>query len=576
MRVAALLRRGAQLERFASGSSGRHAVPVRWAASRANTRRLSRRALLSRGAGGAAVVGTVACGWAAWLEPEPDEAELPLRYDVDRLTAYLQSRPWEVRRRCLEVVGELVPFTAKLLLEWRCGLLKDEDRCRTRAAEGREILSRLGPAFIKAGQALAIRPDLVPSIALKELQRLCDDCPAFPWPLARDTLEAELGKPLDDIFEGFGDVGDPRPVAAASLGQVYRWKLKGSQELVAVKVQRPNMAHAVAVDIYILRGIAAAIRWGLYTFTKTRVDHVMLVDAWAAGTFGELDYEAEAANQLRFRRALQSKMASRVYVPAVRTELTSRRVLVTEWVDGPRLADSSPAVIRSLVPTGVECFMVQMLELGLFHSDPHPGNLLVRGNQLVLLDFGLVAEIQDFSMERHATCLVHLINADYEALLDDFVGIGFLPADVDRQQVLPPLRSVLEQGMRSGGDLRRRAKNFQAISDDLSDLFYELPFMVPDYFALVTRALAVLEGIALVGDPEFDIFWAAYPYALSKATTILGARRAATLLSAAAAHAVQRLPAKDRVQAQNQYVKTGAAPDRGAEGLPGVAAAAAA
>lgn len=506
---------------------------------------------------GAAGVLAAGAGAAALAEPGPDEAELPRVYDVELFGAYLRRRPWCVRRRCARVVGELAPFSAKLLVEWQLGMLEDEERCRARAVEGREILTRLGPAFIKAGQALAIRPDLVPVVALKELQRLCDDCPAFPWPEARDILETELGKPLPEVFDGLYDMGDPQPVAAASLGQVYRWKLRHAENdgVVAVKVQRPDMAHAIAVDIYLLRGLASILRWGLSKVSESRVDLVFLVDAWAAGTFGELDYEAEAANQMRFRQALQSRMADRVYVPDVYRGLTSRRMLVTEWIDGPRLADCPPSVIRKLVPTGLECFMLQFLELGFFHSDPHPGNLLVRGGkELVLLDFGLVAEIQDFSMDRHATAVVHLINADYDALLDDFVGLGFLPGDVDRQCVLPPLTSVLKQGMHAGSDIRRRAKNFQAIADDMAELFFELPFMVPDYFALVTRALAVLEGIALVGDPEFNIFWAAYPFALSKAAAVLGPRKAAGLLGAATAHAVLRSPARERVPAEPSHM----------------------
>jgi len=147
-------------------------------------------------------------------------------------------------------------------------------------------------------------------------------------------------------------------------------------------------------------------------------------------------------------------------------------------------------------------------------------------------------------MEWMALAAVHLISADYDTLFDDLVELGLLARDADRQQVLPPLQRVLEQGMRAGANIRRRAKNFKAISDDLNTVFYELPFQVPDYFALITRALAVLEGIALVGDPEFDIFWASYPYALSKAHALLGTRRTAGLLSAAAARAAQHLTAE--------------------------------
>jgi len=492
---------------------------------------------------------------AAALEDVPDEAALPLEYDSEALADYCRRRPCTVLRRCFEVSISLAPLIARVVFDWRSGALKNEEVCHGHAVMTREILTRLGPAFVKAGQALSIRPDLVPEAALKELQRLCDDCPPFPWPAAREVLEAGLchdGQALGDLFS-FGTSAEmdgadiePKPVAAASLGQVYRWTRRHDGRQVAVKVQRPGMAHSVAVDMHILRYIARLTRFFLRQFTASRVDHVMLLDAWARGAYGELDYEAEAWNQEQFKRELEPRMGGRIYVPEVDHKLTSKRVLVSEWVAGPRLADCSPDVVRTLVPVGVECFLAQLLEIGAFHSDPHPGNLLVNDGRLVLIDFGLVAEIGRPSMESLAVACVHLISADYGALFDDLVALELLPPDADKEQILPPLTSVLRQGMRAGANIKRRAKNFQAISDDLNKVFYEMPFQVPDYFALITRALAVLEGIALVGDPEFDIFWAAYPYAFGKAVNILGSRRASGLLSAAMARSAMGLSAEER------------------------------
>jgi len=484
----------------------------------------------------------------AYLEPAPDESELPREYDIEALTCYWQARPWAVRKRCLEVVWELLPLTISVFIDKQRGLTTDNDVCHRHAVKTREALTRLGPAFIKLGQALSIRPDLMPAVALKELQQLCDACPAFAWEFARAALEEELGCDVNEIFEGLENC-TPEPIAAASIGQVYRWRLRKDGSVVAVKVQRPNMANAVSLDLYILRCIAQSLRAFIRCFTKARIDHVALLDAWATGTTRELDYIAEARNQERFREALVPNFKDRIYVPAVRHELTTRHVLVSEWVNGPRLADCSADVVRKLCPVGVECFMAQLLDLGLFHSDPHPGNLLVSDDGLlVLLDFGLVAEIDDINLHRHATAVVNLINANYDELLDDFIALGFLPEDIDKKRLLPPIQRVLEQGMKAGADMKRRKKNFQAISDDLNDIFFEFPFMVPAYFALVTRALATLEGIALVGDPEFDIFWAAYPFALSRVTAILGAKQTSGLMSAAAAHAAQSMTAPERAQ----------------------------
>merc|ERR1719210_3017914 len=142
-------------------------------------------------------------------------------------------------------------------------------------------------------------------------------------------------------------------------------------------------------------------------------------------------------------------MPGKVYVPEVFQEYTTRRVLVTEWIEGPKLADilrnSSPEIVRTLLPISLECFLAQLLDIGRFHSDPHPGNLLVRGGkELVLLDFGLVANIHPRCMKHLTMLTVHLINAEYDSVFDDFIALGFLPADAERDEILPPLRSVLE------------------------------------------------------------------------------------------------------------------------------------
>lgn len=162
----------------------------------------------------------------------------------------------------------------------------------------------------------------------------------------------------------------------------------------------------------------------------------------------------------------------------------------------------------------------------------------------MLIDFGLVAHIQQLSMDNLKIAIVNLIANDYDALFDSLVSLEMLPIDADRSAVLPPLRRVLLTGMRTGSDLQRRAKNFGMISDDLGTIFYELPFQVPAYFALITRAIVVLEGIALVGSPDFDIFWAAFPFVLSRASSILGPIRTAQII-AGAAMAAQQLSVED-------------------------------
>lgn len=228
-----------------------------------------------------------------------------------------------------------------------------------------------------------------------------------------------------------------------------------------------------------------------------------------------------------------------MYIPPVFWDYTSRKVLTTEWVCGCQLAKSSPAVIERLTPVGVKCFLVQLLETGFFHGDPHPGNMLVNEKgQLVLIDFGLCAEVARPDTESMTATIVHLMEGNVPSLLQDAISLGFLPEDVDREGLLPVLQEIFEQGsLKNQNDAGQktssktakieytpalRRKQFRAISQQLNQVFFDYPFRVPDYFALITRALIVLEGIAVTGDPSFDIFNAAYPYARKHAVSIFG------------------------------------------------------
>lgn len=425
-----------------------------------------------------------------------------------------------------------------------------EARSSARAGELRALLTQLGPTFIKLGQMLSIRPDLLPPDAVIELQKLCDGCPSYPTADALLLIEDELGAPPAEVFDGL-DASTP-PVAAASLGQVYRCRLRATGEEVALKVQRPDMIRSVSRDLYLLRGYMRAVEWFktevlvrlLGAAERTNFD-VRLLDAFATASFLELDYRNEATNLERFAAELVPRCGGKVYVPRCYGHVTTRKVLATEWIVGEQLAKSPPEVIAELIPVGVDCFLRQLLGCGFFHSDPHPGNLLVDARRrLVLIDFGLCAEIAAFDSRALTQSIVHLMQGDVEALVDDAVLLRFLPPTVDRAALLPHLKRIFEQGRLAAAEQRtrrapfgavkeRRAK-FWAVSRDLNRIFFEFPFTVPDYFALITRALIVLEGIALTGDQNFDLFTAAYPFAAKHAAGVLGARGVATVTRAAA------------------------------------------
>ena len=300
------------------------------------------------------------------------------------------------------------------------------------------------------------------------------------------------------------------------------------------------MLSFVLRDLYIMRIGAKIIEKIKCTLTNNRPYDVGLLDTFAGASLKELDYVNEAANQERFRKDLLHRMGDTVYVPAVHGGLTTRKVLVTEWVDGKQLAKSDPAVINALTPVGVQCFLMQLLEIGKFHADPHPGNLLVMesNGKLALIDFGLCADVPLPDTQTMTLAIVHLMQGDVPGLLEDAIELGFLPRDVKKEKLLPALQKVFDDGQLAIKEEARaeairkskfkavvtRRKRFMAVSNDLNKIFFEYPFLVPDYFALITRAMIVLEGIAVTGDPEFDLFNTAYPYAFRRALSLFGAQ----------------------------------------------------
>lgn len=186
-------------------------------------------------------------------------------------------------------------------------------------------------------------------------------------------------------------------------------------------------------------------------------------------------------------------------MPNVHLDLTTQRVLTTEWIEGVKLADSSQEKIRELIPVGVELFLTQLLDIGAFHADPHPGNLLVTddGGVLCLLDFGLCAEVDPKSRDAMTQAIVHLLCRDFESLVTrDTKELGFLPEDFDTDELKPLLIKVLTGGLlESGSNMKNRKRKLMEISNELNEIFFQYPFQVPPFFALVTRGLGLLEGV---------------------------------------------------------------------------------
>jgi predicted unusual protein kinase regulating ubiquinone biosynthesis (AarF/ABC1/UbiB family) len=402
----------------------------------------------------------------------------------------------------MEIILPLVYLGLSLLWDRVWGQV-DKNQAR-RASQFRETLTQLGPAFIKVGQALSTRPDLVPPIYLDELTRLQDQLPAFPNEIAYQFIEMELGDRPQELFAELS----PDPIAAASLGQVYKGRLK-TGEVVAVKVQRPGLAESMTLDLYILRGLAA---WAKQTFKRIRSDLVGIADEFGSRIFEELDYSHEGRNAERFAQ-LYGHIKD-IYVPKIYWRYTHRRVLTMEWITGTKL--TKPEELRAqgidatyIIEVGVQCSLRQLLENGFFHADPHPGNLLATPDgKLAYLDFGMMSEVTTYQRYGLIEAVVHMVNRDFSRLAEDYVKLGFLTPDVNLKPIIPALAHVFSDAL--GASVAEM--NFKSITDKLSALMYEYPFQVPAYYALIIRSLVTLEGIAIHVDPNFKVLSKAYPY----------------------------------------------------------------
>ncbi len=429
------------------------------------------------------------------------------RYDPAADLRWLLLRPWLLISRLVVVLSQLVSLAVVLLLQANSPDPKVQQRLGQRIFT---TLTNLGPCFIKVGQALSTRPDLVRRDWLDQLTQLQDNLPPFPHAIALQTIEAELGAPVGQLFEEFPDY----PVAAASLGQVYKARPVGGG-WVAVKVQRPNLERQLRRDLVLIRllGVTAApllplnLGFGLGT----------IIDEFGRSLFEEIDYRQEAANAERFARLFASNPA--VIVPRVDRSLSARRVLTTTWINGTKLQQRQELEAQRLDPaalirTGVIAGLQQLLEFGYFHADPHPGNLFALPGRsgalghVAYVDFGMMDSISDADRLTLTGAVVHLINRDFTGLAHDFVDLGFLNPNTDLAPIIPALEQVL------GGALGDNVGsfNFKAITDRFSELMYAYPFRVPARFALIIRAVVSQEGLAMRLDPSFRIIRVAYPY----------------------------------------------------------------
>lgn len=425
------------------------------------------------------------------------------RYNPDAIARHYRYRPWLAWGRLLRIIWSFCGFI--LSLKWDEWQNQVEQNKGKRAIQLRELLTRLGPTFIKVGQALSTRPDLIRKDFLEELVKLQDQLPPFDNAIAYKIIETQLERPVHEIFSELS----PTPVAAASLGQVYHGRLLSGEE-VAVKVQRPNLRPVMTLDLYLMRWAAS---W-LAPWLPLNLGHdlTLIVDEFGIKLFEEIDYINEGRNAEKFANNFRND--PQVKIPSIYWRYTNTRVLTLEWINGFKLTDTKRIREAGLDPEaiiqiGVTSGLQQLLEHGFFHADPHPGNLFaIPDGRMAYIDFGMMDQLEETTKETLVDALVHLVNKDYTDLAEDFVKLGFLTPDTNICPIVPALEAVLGNAIgKNVGDF-----NFKTITDEFSELMYEYPFRVPAKFALIIRSLVTQEGIALSLNPNFKIVEVGYPY----------------------------------------------------------------
>ena len=427
---------------------------------------------------------------------------------------WLILRPWILLPRVLYILLTLIFLLVRILFQ---GNSNSKSVQKNLSKYLFNVITDLGPCFIKLGQALSTRPDLVRQDWLTELTNLQDNLPPFKHKIALKIIEDELGLPANELFDDFPD----EPIASASLGIVYKARKKNNN-FCAVKVQRPNLYFLIRRDIVILKILATT--FGSFLPLNIGVGIGEIIDEFGKALFDEIDYEQEGKNALKFADLFKSN--PNVFIPKLEKDFSSKRVITTSWIDGVKLRDREILEQNNLIPssyirTCVISGLQQLFEYGYFHADPHPGNMFalkggtLDNGHLAYVDFGMMDTITNSDRLTLIKAIVHLINQEYLLMAKDFQKLGFLTKEQDLEELVEPLKEVL------GGSFGAEVGNFNLknVTDKFSKLMYSYPFRVPSRFALIIRAVVSQEGLALRLDPEFKILKIAYPYIAKKLLT---------------------------------------------------------
>jgi len=381
---------------------------------------------------------------------------------------------------------------------------------RTLPERLRLVFEELGPTFIKFGQILSTRPDLIPREFVEEFSKLQDEVPPFPVEEVKAIIESELKQPLDQLLLEF----EEHPLAAASIAQVHGARLKNGDEVV-FKVRRPRVEEIIEQDMDILA--KAAELMDTYIPEMRIFNPQAIVDEFAASIRREMDFLLEADNAQRFRRHFADSDA--VYIPRVYHELTTSRVLVMERLRGIKVTDmdriqASGHDLMDLARKGADAYFKMILEDGFFHADPHPGNLFVMPDgRIGMVDFGIVGRITQEQMQVFADTFLAFINRDFDTLALQYLRMGFVPDDVDPERFRREFRTDLADLVEPLMGRKLTQIKVSEYSDRAIRLAVKYRLRFPRDLYLMNKTLITIEGLAYSLAPEIDFYALAKPYA---------------------------------------------------------------
>jgi ubiquinone biosynthesis protein len=399
----------------------------------------------------------------------------------------------------------------------------------------REVLEELGPSFVELGQIVSTRPDLVPQEIIEELQRLQDDVLPVPFDQMRPELEQQLGASIGEVFADF----DETPIASASIGQVYRAKLRtdqGEQDVV-VKVQRPNIASTIERDIDLLYWLAHAIERSIPE--SSLYSPIKLVDEFQRAISAELDYAQEANNAERFAENFADLQT--VLFPTVHRGASSRKAITLSYIPGGNVFDAVArgASAERIAKNALQVVVRMIFEHGFFHADPHPGNILISGSReepvIGLVDLGLVGRLSPKLRDRLIDLVIAIAREDYRAVATALYAIGRPTKKIDRNAYEAEITRLVDKY------LHRKLEDIQIaeLIRDLAGGAVRYGIEVPADFMMVGKALMTVEGIARQIYPGLNVAAEVRPYL----TEIVGVRYSPERITNDLLHLATRLGA---------------------------------